>query len=161
MSKETITRCEKQKPRFHAFLKVSVCRTNSMSRTCGLLPCSTECSRWKDVKLWKLEEMQTPLGETEIERIWTSIPQPPPKTLSEKVWVPSLLNSFQGGLITCICCWKKVSPKYMSSLFCEDNWSCCFDWSPPCETCLSQTAFNFSWAAVKLQGGRISQHSHD
>lgn len=24
MSKETITRCEKQKPRFHAFLKVSV-----------------------------------------------------------------------------------------------------------------------------------------
>uniref|UniRef100_A0A8B9D0L0 Epithelial cell transforming 2 n=1 Tax=Anser cygnoides TaxID=8845 RepID=A0A8B9D0L0_ANSCY len=33
MSKETITRCEKQKPRFHAFLKVSVCRNKSLSRT--------------------------------------------------------------------------------------------------------------------------------
>ncbi|KFP52368.1 Protein ECT2, partial [Cathartes aura] len=31
MSKETITRCEKQKPRFHAFLKVSVCRTESLT----------------------------------------------------------------------------------------------------------------------------------
>lgn len=33
MSKETITRCEKQKPRFHAFLKVSVCETKSLCRT--------------------------------------------------------------------------------------------------------------------------------
>lgn len=109
MSKETITRCEKQKPRFHAFLKVSVCRIKSMNRTWGLL-CSTECSRWKNVKFWKLEEMPTCLGETEIGRIWTSIPQAPHKTLPEKVWVPPLLNSFQGDLIICICCWRQFFP---------------------------------------------------
>ncbi|OWK60554.1 Protein ECT2 [Lonchura striata] len=63
MSKETITRCEKQKPRFHAFLKVNICRNKSMNRTWGLLPCSPECTRRKNINQAKPECGRQSLAE--------------------------------------------------------------------------------------------------